>query len=140
MSSADGDVVTAFLAAMEVADEEGALALVHDDLVFHNVPLAGPKPGGPAVRYHCRLFRRYAVHVRWELVNQVAERGRVIHERVDHTRFLDETTTVLPVVGVFEVRGGRIGLWRDYWDTTTLTTQLGTDWISFEQRLRAVPS
>ena len=139
MSGSDA-VVRSFLAAMERADEEAALALVHEDLTFHNVPLAGPMPGGAAVRYHCRLFRRFTHEVRWEVVNQIADGHRVMHERVDHTRFIDGTVTVLPVVGVFEVHDGLISLWRDYWDTGCLIDQLGTDWASFERGLRTVRS
>jgi limonene-1,2-epoxide hydrolase len=31
----------------------------------------------------------------------------------------------LPVAGVFEIRGGKISAWRDYFDLTSFTKQMG---------------
>ena len=49
-----------------------------------------------------------------------ADSGTVFTERVDRFR-AGETWLELPVVGVFEVRDGRISLWRDYFDLGSTT-------------------
>ena len=42
-----------------------------------------------------------------------------MNERTDHiTR--DGKTTALPLMGVFEVRDGKIALWKDYFDVGML--------------------
>jgi limonene-1,2-epoxide hydrolase len=42
-------------------------------------------------------------------------RGAVLNERTDRFK-LDERWIELPVMGVFELRGGKISAWRDYFD------------------------
>jgi limonene-1,2-epoxide hydrolase len=32
----------------------------------------------------------------------------------------------LPVMGTFEIRGGKIGAWRDYFDTNQFAARLGS--------------
>ena len=46
-------------------------------------------------------------------------------ERVDRFRAGD-TWLELPVCGVFEVRDGRITLWRDYFDLATFTNAVSS--------------
>ena len=61
--------------------------------------------------------------VDWEIVRQVSSgdlaEGTVLNERDDRVEIHGRRTT-LPVAGVFEVRDGRITLWRDYFDKETL--------------------
>ncbi|HEX7929400.1 MAG TPA: limonene-1,2-epoxide hydrolase family protein, partial [Sphingomicrobium sp.] len=52
-------------------------------------------------------------------VTAIAETGRkVLTERVDYILGAGgETVMTVPVMGIFEVEGGRIIAWRDYFDT-----------------------
>ena len=45
-------------------------------------------------------------------------------ERIDHT-VAGERRVDLPCAGVFEMSGGRIRVWRDYFDLSTYTDALG---------------
>ena len=47
----------------------------------------------------------------------------VIAERLDRT-MVGETAVDLPCCGVFEMRGGKIAAWRDYFDMGTYTSAL----------------
>jgi limonene-1,2-epoxide hydrolase len=49
----------------------------------------------------------------------------VLVERVENMRRVDGTPIALnlKVMGAFELRGGRIGAWRDYFDFTNLITE-----------------
>jgi limonene-1,2-epoxide hydrolase len=51
----------------------------------------------------------------------VAESGnKVLTERIDHILDKDGNVLVAPkVMGIFEVEGGKIAAWRDYFDTRT---------------------
>jgi limonene-1,2-epoxide hydrolase len=42
-------------------------------------------------------------------------------ERIDHLIFPDRRTLPLPVFGVFEMEGGLIKEWREYFDRATVT-------------------
>ena len=50
-----------------------------------------------------------------------AETGnKVLNERIDYLLGADgEPVMTVPVMGIFEVSGGKITAWRDYFDTIT---------------------
>ena len=56
-------------------------------------------------------------------VRELADDNLVMNERTD--RFLVNGNWIeLPVAGVFELRDGRIALWRDYFDLETIMKQM----------------
>ena len=57
---------------------------------------------------------------RWEIVTLLSAGNVVVAERIDRTR-AGERSVDLPIVGVFELEGGRIRAWRDYFDLGTYT-------------------
>ncbi len=124
--SAAAGVVTAFIATIEMFDLEGALAFLADDVVYDNVPM-GKVVGVDRVRATLGPFVGRFDEIDWPVsriaASGTAESATVFTERVD--RFRSGTTWLeLPVAGVFEVRDGRITLWRDYFDLATFTTAL----------------
>jgi limonene-1,2-epoxide hydrolase len=60
----------------------------------------------------------------WDILNIVEAGDLVIVERLDRTRVGDKPVD-LPCCGVFEMSGGKIKVWRDYFDLTTYTRALG---------------
>jgi limonene-1,2-epoxide hydrolase len=116
-------VVTAFIATVESLDLEGALAFLADDVEYDNVPM-GAVHGIDQVRATLGPFVARFDEVDWPVSRIAAtgtvDSGTVFTERVDRFR-AGETWLELPVVGVFEVRDGRIALWRDYFDLATFT-------------------
>lgn len=107
-------VVEAFLAAGCTKDIARSSALMADDIVYQNVPFP-PDHGREAVERRLRSFYRMpgAFEVR---MHHIAERGGVVlTERTDalHGPWLD---VEFWVCGTFEVRDGKIALWRDYFD------------------------
>lgn len=122
------ETVQAFLAALERLDADAALALVDDAIVYENVSLP-PVRGRAAFEKTMRLmeknFDRFEVRM-----HAIAENGgTVLTERVDVLEFFG--IRIEPwVCGTFEVRDGRIVLWRDYFDWMQMT----------RQTLRALPS
>jgi len=109
--------VTAFLAALERLDLDGAMALATDDIVYQNVPLA-PARGVQAVRKTLRSMFGMCTGFEARMTHMAADGPVVLTERVDVLRYR-AVAVEFWVCGTFEVRDGRIALWRDYFDWTT---------------------
>lgn len=109
------DVVDAMIAACNARDIEGALACFDEDVFYHNVPLE-PVTGHAGVRAVLEPFLGAAQEVDW-VVHKSVSNGVdcVMNERTD--RFLmPKGWAEMPVMGVFEVKDGKISAWRDYFD------------------------
>jgi limonene-1,2-epoxide hydrolase len=106
--------VKAFLDALGRLDTDGALALLADDVVYQNVSL--PKANGKAaVAKQLGLFGRYCKG--FEAINHriVGDGDTVLTERTDIIE-IGRVRSEFWVCGTFEVRDGKIVLWRDYFD------------------------
>jgi len=114
-------VVEAFVAAWNRMDLDGVLGLLHEEIVYHNVPLE-PLHGKAAVSDYLRS-RWIFEEIDWEVPNIAVTGNTVLTERVD--RFvLDGRAVALPVMGAFEIRDERIVAWRDYFDLAGWRAQL----------------
>ena len=126
MSDTPGDLVTRFIGLLTARDLDGAAALVSEDFEYDNVPM-GVTRGPRALHDTLSGFFALCTVVDWEILRKVSTgdmaRGTVINERDDRFYFHGRRAT-LPVAGVFEVRGGRITLWRDYFDKETLVAAM----------------
>ncbi|MEY4575618.1 MAG: hypothetical protein RL701_321 [Pseudomonadota bacterium] len=117
-------VVEAFFEALKALDIERVLAALSDDIVYQNVPLP-PDRGKRQVERTLRLFTRIANEFDVK-VHNIAERGNVVlTERTDFLRG-PFTDFEFWVCGTFEVRDGKIVLWRDRFDSAQFLLQLAT--------------
>jgi limonene-1,2-epoxide hydrolase len=113
------DVVNAFIAAVEARDLDAAVRLMADDVVYDNVPM--PTINGTAgVREFLGPFIESSSKVEFEVLRQLADGNTVMNERIDRF-FMEAMTVEIPVVGVWEVQGDKIVLWRDYFDMSMAT-------------------
>lgn len=110
-----------FCAAWEARDQQRILDAFTEDAVYHNIPMQ-PAKGKDAIKGLLGMILGPATEVEFEIVNIVGEGDIVMTERVDKFH-MGERTIELPVMGVFEVREGKIAAWRDYFDLTTWTKQ-----------------
>jgi limonene-1,2-epoxide hydrolase len=113
------ETVKAFVAAWNALDETHIYGLLAEDVVYHNMPLA-PVAGLAAVRAHLAAWP--VDECEWELLNIAACGEVVLTERIDRFR-RGADRIVVPVMGAFEVRDGRIVQWRDYFDLSALRPQ-----------------
>lgn len=123
-------VVRDFLRALEQLDVDAAVALLDDDVVYRNVPFP-PARGRAAVSTQLRWLGRWATGFEARLHNIAADGAVVLTERTDvlaRGRFRAEFW----VCGTFEVRDGKVVLWRDYFDFADLT------WAMVKGALRAL--
>jgi limonene-1,2-epoxide hydrolase len=117
-----GETVTEFIHALERNDLDAATALVADDCEYDNVPM-GKVFGPDAIRTLLGPMLSAATTIEWVVHRQAAEGSLVFNERVDRFE-MPFGWIEIPVVGVWEVRDGRITLWRDYFDEATYRRQL----------------
>jgi len=123
MSEADNiDLVRRFCAAWAEVDIPKILDFFTDDAVYHNMPLQSIQ-GKDAIRSVIEQFMAPFERCDWE-IRQIAGAGDVVlTERVDRF-FGGEKKVELPVMGVFEIRGGKIAAWRDYFDLAAWMRQV----------------
>jgi limonene-1,2-epoxide hydrolase len=115
-TAADTDtalVVENLLKALQNQDFDTVGALLADDLVYENVGLPTLRGGARVTK----LFRRMQGRMGFEVTfhRNVANGSTVLNERTDALVF-GPLRLQFWVCGVFEVRDGRITLWRDYFD------------------------
>jgi limonene-1,2-epoxide hydrolase len=84
---------------------------------------AEPVAGTVAVRKAIESYVPTASSIDWEIVHAAQVGDTVLTERID--RFvIGGKSVVLPVMGAFDLRGGKIAAWRDYFDMATWGRQL----------------
>ena len=98
------------------------MACFAEDAVLDNVPMA-PAKGKAAIREMTQGFLKDANSFTAQIVRSVGDGNVVFNERIDMFD-IGEKRIELPVAGVFEVRGGKITLWRDYFDLPSYTKQM----------------
>lgn len=122
------ELVRRFCAAWSdnVATAELA-AFFSDDAVHHNIPMA-PVVGREAIANNIASFIRPGApgieSIQFRVVNIAANGPVVMTERVDVFK-LQNKSFELPVMGIFEIRDGRINAWRDYFDLNQFASRMG---------------
>jgi len=121
--SSPSEIVSTFLKALERKQFDVALQMVSDDVEWDNVPM-GKVFGPDGIRGVISSgITSDADRLEWIVQRQIASGTTVFNERID--RFLVRGTWIeIAVAGIFEVRGDKIILWRDYFDRETFLKQL----------------
>jgi limonene-1,2-epoxide hydrolase len=120
--SEPAEVVRSFLLALQDDDLERALALLHEDAAWINVSLPAVR-GRRAIERICRLSLKAGGGFRVYFHAIAADGDVVLTERSDALT-LGRFEQRFWVVGRFEVRDGRIAVWRDAFDWGDLTVGL----------------
>jgi limonene-1,2-epoxide hydrolase len=116
------DVVRRFCDAWSNFDIDALCAFFTPDAVYHNIPV-DPVSGVDAIRATIAGFTTGIDKVEFQLRNIVADGNVVLTERVDV--FVAGAKRIeLPVMGTFEIEGGAISAWRDYFDLNQFMSQL----------------
>lgn len=115
-------VIRDFVAAWSRLDADELASFFTEDGVYHNVPTQ-PVAGRENV---CRFIAGFVsgwTSTDWEITHLIVSGDTVVAERVDRTMAGDKPVN-LPCCGVFEMEGGRIKVWRDYFDMATYMNAL----------------
>ena len=124
MSQSPGEVVTALINANEARDIDALLAVLTEDALYENVPMS-PLKGHDEIKAMLEGFLGSAKNVEWEVLHQVEQGDVVMNERVDRFEMSDGKSIAIRVAGVFEIRDGKVAVWRDYFDLAEFTNQMG---------------
>lgn len=112
--------IDAFVAGWPDRDASGVAAMFTDEASYHNGPLE-PAHGRAAIEATLAELMAMGGTVSVDMLNVLADDHVVMTERVDHFR-LDDRSFSLPVMGIFEITGGKISAWRDYFDLTQFSS------------------
>jgi limonene-1,2-epoxide hydrolase len=115
-----GELVQRFLDAFFAQDAQTAVASVTEDFRFINVPF----PHRPLVGHES--LRRRLLHENlgfpgklddYEIVmlRTLAVGDQVMNERIDRFKYRGQWMEI-PVAAVWELKGGLIAVWKDYYD------------------------
>ncbi len=113
-----------FLGAWTGRDIAALCSYFAADAVYHNVPVA-PITGIAGIRQIFVAFLEAFEAASLDVVSLAAAPGLVIAERIDRFTMRNGTRVVLPVTGVFELRGDRITRFSDYFDLADFERQSG---------------
>ena len=122
MSETPLELVRRFCDEWSGGDLDAIVAYFTDDATYHNIPV-DPVTGRDAIRETIAGFTAGVDKVEFRVHNIVADGNVVLTERTDV--FVTAAKTIeLPVMGTFEVAGGQIAAWRDYFDLNQFMSQL----------------
>lgn len=116
-------VVRAFLGALEQGDAERAAALLADDVIYTNVTLPTLRGRDRVVRAMRFANERLGLGFRVHYNAVAVDGGTVLTDRIDELA-IGPVAQRFWVYGRFEVRDGRIAVWRDAFDWLDITIGL----------------
>ena len=118
----NSDVVNSFMKAWNDLDLDAIMDHFNEDAAYANVPMGPPNVGKADIRTFIEGFMGMASSIEFVVHNQVeGADGVVMNERTDILEMIDNRIE-LPVMGVFELEGGKISAWRDYFDMAAFTS------------------
>jgi limonene-1,2-epoxide hydrolase len=115
-------IVRDFIGAWSRLDVDEIVGFFAPDGIYHNMP-TGPVQGRDNLKAFIAGFTRGWTETRWDVVSLVGRGDLVVAERVDRTK-IGGRTIELPCCGVFQMAGGKIKVWRDYFDLATYRAAL----------------
>jgi limonene-1,2-epoxide hydrolase len=116
MSTENEKVVTELFNAWKRLDFAAAAEHLTESFVFQADPAAKPIKGRDAVLAEWQGYLRFMKSYDFKVARILSSANAVMLERVEWIGTKKGQTIELPIVGVFELAGGKINAWRDYWD------------------------
>jgi limonene-1,2-epoxide hydrolase len=123
MATESEKIVNDFCQAWTRRNLDELMGYFSEDAVYHNVPME-PAKGHEAIRKVINTFLPMAKSIEFKIVRTAGAGNVVFNERIDIFD-MGGKRIELPVAGVFETKGGKICLWRDYFDMGMWQKQMG---------------
>ncbi|MBW2268637.1 MAG: nuclear transport factor 2 family protein [Deltaproteobacteria bacterium] len=112
-----------FIAAWSRRDVDELMSFFTEDAVYENVPIDPPSRGAEAIRKTLEQFAGTPTQIEFVVHQQTCTGSVVMNERTDRFEMGGKWAEIR-VMGVFEVAGGKIKAWRDYFDLAQFTQQM----------------
>jgi limonene-1,2-epoxide hydrolase len=125
MAEGSQEVVNKFCVAWSRRNLDELMEYFTDDAEYQNIPMGPAAKGKEAIKKVINSFLPMAKGLEFKVLHTAANGNVVFNERVDIFDLGGGKKIELPVAGVFEVRGGKVATWRDYFDMAMYTKQLG---------------
>jgi limonene-1,2-epoxide hydrolase len=122
MASNNEQLVNEFCKAFARRSVDELMTYFADDAVYDNVPATAAK-GRDAIRAALNSYVTGTKSIDFRVLKCASAGDLVMNERLDVFE-MGGKHVELPVAGVFEIKGGKIALWRDYFDMATWTRQM----------------
>jgi limonene-1,2-epoxide hydrolase len=117
-------LVVAFLDALKALDLELAMSMLSEDIVYQNAPLPADR-GRRQVGRTLRAMTSLLSDFDYTMHHMAETNGVVLSERTDYLRG-PAIDLEIWIWGTFEVKDGKIALWRDRADIGAVAYQLAT--------------
>jgi limonene-1,2-epoxide hydrolase len=124
MAETSYQVVERFCKVWSTRNLDEIMAFFTDDAEYQNIPVGPGAKGKAAIKEVINSFLPMAKGLEFKVLRAAANGNTVLNERVDIFDLGGGKKIELPVAGVFEVRDGKIALWRDYFDMQMYTKQM----------------
>jgi len=125
MAETPQETVNKSLAASPRLNLDELMEFFTEDAEYQNIPMGPAAKGKDAIRKVIDSLMPTVKGLEIKILNTAVNGNVVFSERVDITDLGGGKRTELPVAGVFEVKGGKIAKWRDYFDLVMATKQMG---------------
>ncbi len=118
-------IVSSLMRSFEEQDVEKTLSFFNKDAVWTNIPMKTPAVGIDAIRKALGSFGFTPQAVKFVIHNtaESPDTDVVMNERTDRFK-TEKGWLAIRVMGVFELKNGKIQEWRDYFDLAELQRQL----------------
>ena len=116
-------IIKKFIEAWSRLDVDEIVGYFTEDGTYYNMP-AAPVSGHAALKQFIGAFIKDWTQTDWDVLNIIGSGDVVIAERLDRTK-VGEIAVDLPCCGIFEMEGGKIKMWRDYFDMATYMKPFG---------------
>ena len=113
--SANDELIRNFINAWTRMDLDTIMDSFTEDAAYANIPMGPANVGKEAIRAFIDGFIGTCEEMEFIIHNQVDEGALVMNERTDRIK-MNGNWIELPVMGVYEIRDGKIAAWRDYFD------------------------
>ena len=123
MSNANEQVVVDFFNAFGRLDLEEALSYLTEDCLHDDKPV-GLHEGKAAIREFFAPQMGDLESFRAEMKDSMTVGNLVMNVRVDYGGLKNGKTAAIPIMAAFEIREGKIAVWRDYYDMATFQKQV----------------
>jgi len=123
--SQNSELIDRFVGAWKRLSLDEIMSFFSDDAVYTNIPMDPPNRGKEMIRKTIEGFLGMSGGIEF-VVHHTAENpatGVVMNERTDRFRVNDRWIEAR-VMGVFEIRSGKIAAWRDYFDLAEFQRQM----------------
>lgn len=111
------EIIKQFIASWRDLDARELANFFTEDGCYYNMPI-GPVKGKENVEQFIANFLHNWTETNWEIIHITENEDTVFCERLDRTKTKSGDVD-LPCCGVFEMEGGKIKVWRDYFDMNT---------------------